>query len=64
VPTLRWDNARGRERMKYLFNLLAAYEVEADTADNAFQMINDNLRDFQPIWEEITLIEKIEGESK
>jgi hypothetical protein len=50
--------------MKYLFNLLAAYEVEADTADNAFQMINDNLRDFQPIWEEITLIEKIEGESK
>ena len=48
--------------MKYLFNVSNAYEVEADTAEMATQLINDNLRDYQPTWQEITLIE--EGESK
>lgn len=46
--------------MKYLFNVSTAYEVEAESAEIATQLINDNLRDYQPTWQEITLIEEVE----
>lgn len=47
--------------MKYLFNLSAAYVVEADTEEAATQLIHYNLKDYQPTWQEITFIEEEEN---
>ena len=44
--------------MKYLFNVSGAYLVEAQSAEEAEQKLNDNLRDYRPTWEEITLVEE------
>lgn len=46
--------------MKYLFNISAAYSVEAKSEDQARELLENNPAAYYADWKEITLIE--EGE--
>ena len=44
--------------MKYLFNISGAYEVEANSAEEAQQLLQDNPNKYFANWQEITLVDE------
>jgi len=43
--------------MKYLFNLSEAYEVEADSEQEARDLLDNDQRKYFAHWREVTLVE-------
>lgn len=44
--------------MKYLFNISGAYEVEANSAEEAKQLLDENPDKYYANWQEITLVDE------